>query len=91
MEEGSGSENSSNFADDHHHIKSDENSKDNKDSESRPYFIKLSWETRSFSMYLWSSEEFEDQVRLLESEDFEEILLKICEIDENNEANSEEE
>ena len=42
-------------------------------------------------MYLWSSEEFEDQERLFESEDFEEILLKICEIDENNEVNSEEE
>ena len=91
MEEGSGSENSSDFVDDDHHIESDENSKDNSDSESRPYFIKLSWEARSLSMYLWSSEEFEDQVRLLESEDFEEILLKICEIDENNEVNSEEE
>ena len=42
-------------------------------------------------MYLWSSEEFEDQVRLLESEDFEEILLKICEIDKNSKVNSEEE
>ena len=55
MEEGSGSENSSDFVDDDHHIESDENSKDNSDSESRPYFIKLSWEARSLSMYLWSS------------------------------------
>ena len=74
MEEGSGSANSSDFVDDDHHIESDENSKDNSDSESRPYFIKLSWEARSLSMYLRSWEEFEDQVRLFESEDFEKIL-----------------
>ena len=60
MEEGSGSENSSNFIDEYHNIESDENSKVNSESESLPYFIKLSWEARSLSMYLWSSEEFED-------------------------------